>query len=167
MRLEIFLLFSFSHEIFFFSCLFHWLSSPLQCGIKLAVLQRQLSCCISLCALFAEPMVGKAWSERLEENSRSCRNCRHIYSHLVDTAAITVFSPGWHSSHISRQAVFSRGLPNGHSCDAAVMLLLFRWSPYSRSSLCPREYLAMFMLSAINDLSCYIVIIYKTWSMRA
>ena len=150
----------------FFSCLFHWLSSPVQCGIKLTVLQHQLSCCIPLCALFAEPMVGKAWSERLEENLRSCRNCRHIYSLLSDTAAVTVFSPGWQSSHISRQAVFSCCWPNGHSRDAAVMLPLFRWSPYIRSSLCPREYLVTLMLSAVNDLSCYIVIIYKTWSMR-
>ena len=34
---------------------------------------------------------------------------------------------------------------------------------HTAHSLCPNEYLAMHMLSAINDLSCYIVIIYKRW----
>ena len=48
------------------------------------------SCCISLCALFAEPRVGKVWAKRLEEDLRSCRTYRHIYSVLVDAAAITV-----------------------------------------------------------------------------
>ena len=42
----------------------------------------QLSCCISLCTLFAEPRIGKARAKRLEEDSGSRRNCRHIYSLL-------------------------------------------------------------------------------------
>ena len=45
-----------------------------------------LSCCISLCALFTKPVVGKMWAGKLEENSRSYRNCRHIYSLLAGTA---------------------------------------------------------------------------------
>ena len=43
--------------------------------------------------LFTEPRVGKAWSRRLED-SRSNRNCRHIYFLLAGTAAIHSLSPG-------------------------------------------------------------------------
>ena len=50
---------------------------------------RQLSCCISLCIPFVEPRVGKAWAERLEGDSRSSRNCRHVYSLLAGSTAIT------------------------------------------------------------------------------
>ena len=50
--------------------------------------QHQLSSCISLCALFAEPVVGKAWARRLEENARSHRNCRCVYSLPAGAAAI-------------------------------------------------------------------------------
>ena len=39
--------------------------------------------------LFAEPRIGKAQAKRLEEDSRSHRKCRHIYSLLAGTAAIT------------------------------------------------------------------------------
>ena len=39
----------------------------------------------TLSAQFAEPRVSK----RLEEDTRSCRNCRHVYSLLAGTAAIT------------------------------------------------------------------------------
>ena len=45
-----------------------------------------MSYCISLCA---EPRIGKAWAGKLEENSRSCRNCRHVYFLLAGTADIT------------------------------------------------------------------------------
>ena len=59
--------------------------------------QHQLSCCISLCALFAEPRVGKAQAKRLEEDTRSRRNCRHVYSLLAGAedaaAAITSHNP--------------------------------------------------------------------------
>ena len=49
-----------------------------------------------LSALFAEPRVGKAQAKRLKGDSRSLRNCRHIYSAwhhntaslLADTADI-------------------------------------------------------------------------------
>ena len=40
---------------------------------------------------------------------------------------------------------------------------LFQWSLYNKSSPCPSEYLLSHMSSAINDLSCYIIIIYKMW----
>ena len=46
--------------------------------------QRLLSCCVSPCALFPEPVVGKAGAERLED-ARSPRNCRHVYSLLAGT----------------------------------------------------------------------------------
>ena len=39
----------------------------------------------TLSALFAEPRVGK----RLKEDTISRRNCRHVYSLLAGTAAIT------------------------------------------------------------------------------
>ena len=44
---------------------------------------------------------------------------------------------------------------------------LFQWSLYNKSSLCPSKYLMMCICSAISDLSCYIIIIYKTWGKRA
>ena len=40
-------------------------------------------------ALFTEPRVGKALAKRLEEDTRSHRNSRHIYSLLIGSAAIT------------------------------------------------------------------------------
>ena len=40
---------------------------------------------------------------------------------------------------------------------------LFQWSLYNKSSPCPSEYLLPHISSAINDLSSYIIIIYKTW----
>ena len=40
----------------------------------------------TLSTLFAEPRVGKAQAKRLERDSRSHRNCRHIYS-LLDNGA--------------------------------------------------------------------------------
>lgn len=47
--------------------------------------------------MFAEPMVGKAQAKRLEENSKSHRNCRCIYSLLASAAALSsrhaIFSP--------------------------------------------------------------------------
>lgn len=39
----------------------------------------QLSCYISLCPLFAKPRVGKVRTGKLEENSKSHRNCSHVY----------------------------------------------------------------------------------------
>ena len=51
--------------------------------------RHQLSFCISLCAVFIEPRVGKAWAKSLKENSESLSNFRCIYSILADTATIT------------------------------------------------------------------------------
>ena len=43
---------------------------------------------VSHCAtLFFESRVGKTRAKRLEEDARSSRNCRHLYSLLADTAA--------------------------------------------------------------------------------
>ena len=55
--------------------------------------QHPLSRCVSLWALFPEPTVGKVRAKRLEENVRSRRNCRHVYSLLAGTADITAHNP--------------------------------------------------------------------------
>ena len=55
----------------------------------------QLSHWVSLCALFTKPMAGKAQAGRLDENSKSCRNFRHVSSLLAGaaaTAADTLYS---------------------------------------------------------------------------
>ena len=44
---------------------------------------------VLLFTLFAEPRVGNAGNQRLDEDSRNSRNCRHIYFLLAGTAAIT------------------------------------------------------------------------------
>ena len=49
-----------------------------------------LSRCVSLCAVSAEPALGTARAKRLEENARSCRNCRHVYSFLAAATAVCV-----------------------------------------------------------------------------
>jgi len=43
--------------------------------------------CISLSTLFAESRVGKVQAKRPEEDARSLRNYRHIYSLLAGTTA--------------------------------------------------------------------------------
>ena len=59
--------------------------------------RHQLSRCISLCKLLVEPRIGKAQAKRVEEDARSRRNCRHIYSLLAgaadSAAAITSHNP--------------------------------------------------------------------------
>ena len=45
---------------------------------------------VSLFTLFAELMVDKVQVGKLEENSRSCRNFKHVYSQLTDAAAVAV-----------------------------------------------------------------------------
>ena len=47
----------------------------------------QLFCCISLSTLYAESRAGKVQAKRPEEDARSVRNCRHIYSPLAGTTA--------------------------------------------------------------------------------
>ena len=67
----------------------------------------------TLCPLFTEPRVGKARGKRLEENSRSRRNCRHIYSLLPGAAAIA-------QTHC---ILSSHGWPSGRSHNAATCSL--------------------------------------------
>ena len=43
----------------------------------------------TLCALLAEPRIGKELAKRLQGDSRNNRNCRHVYSLLAGMAAIT------------------------------------------------------------------------------
>ena len=43
----------------------------------------------TLSALFVEPRVGKVQAKDLEGVSRSCRNCRYVYSLLAGMATIT------------------------------------------------------------------------------
>ena len=43
-----------------------------------------------IASLFTEHRIGKAQAKRLEEDSRSHRNYRHIYSLLANAAAIAV-----------------------------------------------------------------------------
>ena len=42
-----------------------------------------------LSTLFTEPRVGKVLGKRLEEDTRSCRNHRYVYSLLAGMMAIT------------------------------------------------------------------------------
>ena len=69
---------------------------------------------VLLFTLFTEPRLGQAPTRRLEEDSRSCRNCRHIYSFLADTAAVAV----------DTLCAFLSWLTH-HSCDAAVSAAVF------------------------------------------
>ena len=43
----------------------------------------------TLLVLLAEPRVGKLRAKKLEEDSRSRRNCRQVYSLLAGSAAVT------------------------------------------------------------------------------
>ena len=77
--------------------------------------QRQLSRCISLCPLFPEPTAGKEQAKRLEENARSPRICKWVYSLLAGAAAealeitISTYNPSglyqvkllWHTTQSS------------------------------------------------------------------
>ena len=102
----------------------------------------------------------KAWAKRLEEDSRSHRNCRHVYSLLAGAAAVAA----------DTCIPSSCSWPHRDICDTAVMLTLSRWSSHistAQSNSWPSEYLVMCMCSAINDFNCYMIIIYKTWGERA
>ena len=65
--------------------------------VPLFLLVTSIVLMFELCALFAEPMEGKAQAKRLGENSRSHRNCRGVYSLLARAAALAAetltFSP--------------------------------------------------------------------------
>ena len=60
---------------------------PIVCSVSLILLTVPI---LLLFTLFTEPRLGQAPARRLEEDSRSCRNCRHIYSLLADTAVVAV-----------------------------------------------------------------------------
>ena len=118
---------------------------------------------VSLLTLFTEPRVGKVQAKGLEGDSGA----------IGTTAGL--FSSGWHSScssilfwltqQLQQQTHFilsSLGWPNGHSCGTAQWCLRIP-TAYNRW---PSEYLVTCMCSAIN-LSCYVVIIYKTWDEGA
>ena len=44
---------------------------------------------VSLFSLFAESRIGKGRAKRLEEDARSLRTCKHVYSLLTGTVAKT------------------------------------------------------------------------------
>ena len=110
---------------------------------------------ISTVLLFAEPRVGKVWSKRLEGDSRSHRNCRHIYSLLTDAAVITADvlssllpwltqqTQLWRSSN---RPCFLGRAHTGIQHKAAVTKRV----PCDTHS------------QGYRDLCCYIIIIYKT-----
>ena len=80
-----------------------------------------------------------------KKSSKSCRNCRHVYSLQVDAAAIIT------------DMLYSLIVD---PADTAIMQLqgLFRWSLYlqKKSGLWLRGYIVTCMHSAISDLSYYI-----------
>ena len=123
---------------------------------------------VTLSSLFTESMVGKGGAKRLRGDSRSCRNCRQVYSLLAGTAAIAVFSPSWRINYSSRHAVFSPLMVDPMDT-AAVMSSkippLSRWSSQMHTthnpSPWPGKYLLTHMRSATNELGCDTVIIYK------
>ena len=53
---------------------------------------------------FAETRVGKARAKRLDGDSRSRWNCRHIYSLLADTAAIAADITQLHTTSLLADA---------------------------------------------------------------
>ena len=120
----------------------------------------QVSHCISLCTLFTEPRVSKVGAGKLEENSRSPRNCKHVYSLLSGTAAAAadnaVFSP------LVVDPV-DTALTQPHHHNAATKT--FSGGAYiclqNIRGLWSSEYLVMCMCSAISDLSCYISLFTK------
>ena len=66
-----------------------WVScrlGQLQCSSSCP--RHQLSSCISLCTLFVESVIDKVQAKSLEEDLRSHRNDRQVYSLVADAAAI-------------------------------------------------------------------------------
>ena len=57
--------------------------------VSLVLLTAPAVSLFTLSALFAELRVGKAQAKRLEEDLRSHRNYRHVYSLLAGLAAVT------------------------------------------------------------------------------
>ena len=108
----------------------------------------------TLSALFTEPRVSKVQANSPEEDARSHRNCRYIYSLLGATEAITVCT----------LYSFFCGWPKRQSHDAAVLPITL-WVEFVQAchTQIPwsSKYLMMHMNNATSDLSSYIVIIYK------
>ena len=50
---------------------------------SLTLLTAPVASLFTLSALFAAPRVGQAWAESLEEDLRSHRSCKHVYSLLA------------------------------------------------------------------------------------
>ena len=104
---------------------------------------RRLSCCISV---FAEPTVVKARAEKLEESSRSRRNCKHVYFLLTSTAAVAADMLYSLTADPADAAIMqSQGLSGGAYI-----------GKQNKSSLWPSEYIVTHICSAICDLNCYI-----------
>ena len=58
--------------------------------------------------LTVHTVVDKIQAKRLEEDVRSLRNCRHIYSLLADAAAVAADTLSRWSSHIGKLQKVSR-----------------------------------------------------------
>ena len=93
--------------------------------------------------MFVEPRVGKARSKKLEGDSRSRRNCRHVYSLLADTALA--------AAGISH-SIACQGFPG----EAYICL-------QNSSSPWPSEYFVTHTRSGVSAPNCYTTIIHKAW----
>ena len=108
-----------------------------------------MSHCISL---VAEPVVGKVWSGKLEENSRNRRNRRHVYFLRVGTAAVR--QPFWPSGR-------------GHN-EAARAFHVERIYVYRTKWPVPKQApIAVRMRSAVSTLSCYRTMYLHNRGLRA
>ena len=118
-------------------------------------LRRQLSRCISLTRMVRWTPVDKVQAGKLEENSRSCRNCWWVYSLLAGTAAEAAHTLHSLFSWLTPRTQLSRRrfLGGAH----AGLLHKVARDQVSRDA----------HAQCFNTLSCYTVIIYKTWGERA
>ena len=83
--------------LYYFLQWLHQFTLPLCCHIILVTTPVvSLFLTVHTVQLLIELTVGQVWMEKLKENSRSHRNCTHIY-----------FFPYWHSSLSSRHTIFS------------------------------------------------------------
>ena len=102
--------------------------------------------CSSLCELFTEPTILKVRA-KLEENSKSHRNCRCA-------------TPSWLAPQTHR-ILSSLGSPSGHSQNTAIhshkdFFQVELIQATALSSPWPSQYLEASMHSTVSDLSCYI-----------
>ena len=102
----------------------------------------QLSRRISLCALFTKPLVGKGQAKRRGENARTCR---HVYSLPAGAAAIN-----------SRHNITQYHTP-------ARVFQVEIIHAFRTKAACGQASAWCHVCSAVSDLSCHIIIIYKTW----